>query len=201
MATAATFVLSLQGCSRSEIRGTYDVELEIAGVGTTLEGTLILATGNLDIPSLSDEDRAKLGEWFVSDTIDANSCFILESPRRSDDASNIVRVFETRLRNNEVVLPVEIYRTPNQYIEIVSLQFFANATGGDVVLYDQEGSRMGRIHGFRSGSPDIRRCLEDLEEFRTELRRSIPDGFSGHVSPFGQIRRSYDVACSDRLAS
>lgn len=173
--TAASFVflLSLAGCSDTEIRGSYDVEVDIAGIGTSLDGVLILAAEFLDIPPLEDEERAIFGDWFVSDTIDANSCFILESASRGEEATKIVRVFETRLRGNEIVLPIEIFRTPSNSIEIVALKFFANTTGGSVVFHDRDRQREGRIRGVRSGPPSAAKCLEELEAFRADLRESI----------------------------
>lgn len=170
---AVIFIMALPGCSPSEVRGTYDVEIEIRGIPTTLKGKLILAAEFLDIPPLADFERAQLGEWFGSDTINANSCFILESPSNSEDTSTLVQVFETRLRGNEIVLPIEIFRTPTQRIEIVDLKFFANATGGEVVLYDRDRQREGRIGGVRTGAPSAQRCQEGLEAFRADLRASI----------------------------
>lgn len=167
------FLLSLAGCSDTEIRGSYDVEVDIAGIGTSLDGVLILAAEFLDIPPLEDEERAIFGDWFVSDTIDANSCFILESASRGEEATKIVRVFETRLRGNEIVLPIEIFRTPSNSIEIVDLKFFANTTGGSVVFHDRDRQREGRIRGVRSGPPSAAKCLEELETFRADLRESI----------------------------
>jgi len=170
MATAC--ILTLPGCSPSELRGTYDVEIQIAGVSTTLEGTLILSAGSLDVPPLSDDERAGLSELFASESLDANSCFILDSPRSPDNSLSIVRVFETRRRGNEIDLPIEIYRTPSQRIEIVDLKFFANTMGGEVVFYDRDQQREGRIGGVRSGSPSAQQCLERLEAFRASLKAS-----------------------------
>jgi hypothetical protein len=48
----------LQGCMQSETRGTYRVEIEIAGVAAPIEGTLILSTSALDVPPPTDADRA-----------------------------------------------------------------------------------------------------------------------------------------------
>jgi hypothetical protein len=171
---AAACIMLLQGCTQSELRGTYDVEIEIAGAAAPIEGTLILSTGILDVPSLTEEDRAIAGDWFQSDTIDANSCFVFHGGSDAGQSPQSVRVFDARIRANDVVLPIEIFRTPAQRIEIVRLQFFADTIGGDVVLDDRGQQRVGRIHGIRSGSATPQRCLDDLELFRTNLRNSLP---------------------------
>ena len=165
----------LQGCTQSEVRGTYDVEIEIARVAAPIEGTLIISTAMLDVPSPTAEDRASLGEWFSDETSEANSCFILHTGSGNDPVPQNVRVFGTRIRENEIELPIEIYRTPVQHIEIVDLQFFANAIGGEVVLHDRGQQRPGRIHGFRSGAPTAQRCLDDLVTFRANLRSSLSE--------------------------
>lgn len=166
-------VLTLPGCSPTEIRGSYDVKIEMAGIATPLNGTLILAAGILDVPPLTTDERARLSGWFASDTLDANSCFILNSPSAEKNATRIVRVFETQMRGAEIVLPIEIYRTPSQQIEIIDLKFFAKTIGGEIVLHDREQQRGGRIGGTRSGPPSVHRCLEALEIFRTDLRASL----------------------------
>jgi hypothetical protein len=173
MAVLVLCILTLPGCSPREVPGTYEVEIEIMGVPTTLKGTLILAAEFLEIPPLAETERAQFAEWFVDNTLDANSCFILESTSNSEDASTIVQVFETRLRGNEIALPIEIFHTPTHRIEIVDLKFFANTTGGDVILYDGDQQREGRIGGVRSGAPSAARCQEGLEAFRAELRASV----------------------------
>lgn len=172
-AVAAFFILALPACSPSEVRGTYDVEIEFAGVPTTLKGTLILSAGFLDIPPLAMDERAELTDWLASDTLDANSCFILRSPSAAGGTSGIVRVFGTQMRGKEIALPIEIYRTPSQRIEIVDLKFFANTTGGEVLLYDRDRQREGRIGGVRTGAPSAEQCQEELETFRAELRASM----------------------------
>ncbi len=166
-------MLVLPACSPTEVRGTYDVEIDIMGVPTTLKGTLILAAEFLDIPPIADSERAQLTEWFGGDTLDANSCFILESPSDAEGSSIIVQIFETRLIGNEIALPIEIFHTPTIRIEIVDLKFFANTTGGEVVLYDRDQKREGLIGGVRLGAPSATRCQEELEIFRANLRESI----------------------------
>jgi hypothetical protein len=171
--TAMTWLLLLQGCTQSEVKGTYDVEIEIVRATAAIGGTLILSTGILDVPALTDEERATAGDWLESDTIDANSCFVLQGGTSEERMPQNVRVFDARIRNNEVGLPIEIYRTPLQRIEIISLQFFADTIGGEVVLHDRGQQRPGRIHGVRSGSPTPQRCIDDLEIFRVNLRNSL----------------------------
>ena len=167
------WVLTLPGCSQTDVPGTYDVEIEIIGVPATLTGTLILDAESLDIPPISEAERAQLSEWFGDDTLDANSCFILEPLSKAEDASTIVRVFEARLHDNEISLPIEIFHTPDLRIEIVDLKFFANTTGGEVILHDRGQERRGRVGGVRSGAPSARRCQEELESFRASLRASM----------------------------
>ena len=171
--SAAICLLLLQGCSQTDVRGTYDVEIEILRATAAIEGTLILSTGILDVPTLTEEDRTTLGDWLESDTFDANSCFVLHGDPGVEQTPQNVRIFDARIRDNEVSLPIEIYRTPLQRIEIVSLQFFANTIGGEVVLHDRGQQRTGRVHGVRSGSPTPQRCLDDFETFRVYLRNSV----------------------------
>jgi hypothetical protein len=172
-ALALLFVLPLVGCSPNEVRGTYDVEIEIAGVSTSFKGTLILAAEFLDIPPIPETERAQLAGWLGNNSLDANSCFILESLSNTGEASAIVQIFETRLHGDEITLPVEILRTPGLRIEIVDLKFFANTTGGEIVLFDRDQPRTGRIGGVRSGAPSARRCQEEFETFHANLRASM----------------------------
>jgi hypothetical protein len=158
---------------QSEIQGTYDVEIEIESVTTPIAGTLVVSTAILDVPPPTQEDRASLGEWLEGDTIDANSCFVLHDHSDGEIIPQNVRIFDARIRGGEVEMPIEIYRTPVQRIEIVSLDFFANAIGGDIILHDRGEQRPGRIHGIRSGSPTPQRCLDDLVTFRENLRSSL----------------------------
>jgi hypothetical protein len=170
---AAFCSLLLTSCMQSEIQGTYQVEIEFSRMGTPIEGTLIMSTAILDARPPTDDDRALLSDWIEGDTIDANSCFILNSGGDDDETPKNVRLFDTRIRGSEISLPIEIYRTPAQHLEITNLEFFANAIGGDVLLHDRGDERVGRIHGFRSGPPKGQRCIDDLEAFRTSLRDSL----------------------------
>jgi hypothetical protein len=168
-----TCILLLQGCMQSEIQGTYDVEIEIERVATPIAGTLIVSTAMLDLPPLTQEDRNTLGEWLGGDTADSNSCFIMHADSDGEDIPQNVRVFDARIRGSEVEMPIEIYRTPVQRIEIVSLEFFANTLAGDIILHDRDERRSGRIHGIRSGPPTPQRCQDDLVTFRAVLRSSL----------------------------
>lgn len=162
------------GCGRGEIKGTYDVELEIAGATRPLLGTLILSTQPLDIPSLSEEDESIDSNWFGGDAISANSCFILApsgSPRANGRVDpGVVRVFEARIQSDGVLTPLEILNASDLRIEIVKLQFFSNAVGGELDVHTAKGMRPGRIHGSRTGAANSQRCAEALEAFRGFLR-------------------------------
>lgn len=166
-------------CGRGEIRGRYEVELEIAGVPNLLNGVLILSTQALDIPSLSETDGSIDSNWFGGDAVAANSCFILE-PNSSDRMNGggnpgIVRVFEARIDPGGILMPLEILNASDLRTEIVKLQFFANAVGGELEVHTSQGIRPGRIHGVRTGSASAQECLEALDAFRSFLRELPTD--------------------------
>ena len=172
------------GCGRGEIKGTYDVELEIAGAARPLQGTLILSTQPLDIPSLAEEDESIDSNWFGGDAMSANSCFILApsgSPRASGAVDpGVVRVFEARIQPDGVLTPIEILNASDLRIEIVKLQFFSNAVGGELDVHMAQGVRPGRIHGTRRGEANSQRCTQALESFRGFLRE-LPQ--TGDIGP------------------
>ncbi len=170
---AVACCLLVQGCTQREVRGTYDVEIEIAQVPATLRGTLILSKRALDVPGLDETERLSLGDWFTTDAIDANSCFILSAASGDENEAEFVRVFRAEFRAGEVELPIVIYKTPKQRIEIVNAQFFADAMGGEVALHTGDQIRPGRISGVRTDSAQSERCLEALERFRADLRDSL----------------------------
>jgi hypothetical protein len=159
------------GCGSGEIKGTYEVELEIAGATRPLRGTLILSTQPLDIPSLAEEDESIDSNWFGGDALSANSCFILaqsSSPRTSGgDDPGVVRVFEARIQPDGIVTPIEILNASDLRIEIVKLQFFSNAVGGELDVHMAQGMRPGRIHGKRTGEASSHQCTEALDAFRS----------------------------------
>jgi hypothetical protein len=171
---AAAFGLA---CGRGEIKGTYEVELEIAGATRPLQGTLILSTKPLDIPSLAEEDESIDSNWFGGDALSANSCFILApsgSPATNSQSDpGVVRVFEARIQPDGVLTPIEILNASDLRIEIVKLQFFSNAVGGELDVHMAQGVRPGRIHGSRTGEASSQRCTEALADFR-ELLRELP---------------------------
>jgi hypothetical protein len=166
----------LLGCARSEVTGTFEVELLLAGIGQPLEGTLILSTRPLDIPSLSEDNSEIDPEWFGGDALGANSCFIL-SPRRGIEGDpGVVRVFEARIRPDHVQMPLEILRASDLRIDIVKLQFFANAIGGELEIHVEDGIRPGQIRGTRVDSATPLRCVKTLADFREMLRQPAFEG-------------------------
>jgi hypothetical protein len=165
---ACAFILS--GCSPDEIRGTYDVEIQIAGSSATLDGTLILGAAFLDVPPLDNQERSAFGDWLISDSVDANYCFILAPISGGNDDPNIVQIFEMRQKGGEVSLPIEIVRMPPLRIEVVALKFFANAIGGELIVYVGDQEREGRISGSRSDPPNAEQCLREFAAFREMLR-------------------------------
>ena len=171
LAATAVFAIAL-GCGQTDVRGTYDVEIEILRAAGPIAGTLILSTGHLDVPAMTADDRKEAGDWIESDTIDANSCFVIEGGSGDEKTPQSVRVFDAQIGGKGVELPIEIYRTSLQNLEIVRLQFFANTIGGDVILTDRGQQLPGRLHGVRLDSAKPEKCLEDLETFRTLLRNS-----------------------------
>ena len=178
LGVVAVFALA---CGRAEIKGTYDVELQILGVAQPFSGTLILSSQPLDIPSLSETNESIDSNWFGGDALSANSCFIL-APRvspsgASDDYDDrgaeprLVRVFEARIEPTQVRVPLEILHASDLQIEITKLQFFANALGGELDIHTADGVRPGRIHGTRIDSAKPQRCIESLSAFREYLRQ------------------------------
>jgi hypothetical protein len=167
-------VAVIAGCSQGDARGTYDVEIEVAGLQAPLAGILVLSTAPLDIPS--GDGGTSDREWLGSDPTDANSCLILYSSASASTAPESVptpesvHVFSLWMGPRNVELPIEIALSPVHRIEITKLQFFANAIGGDLVLRDQEHERPGRIHGLRSGPPYGEQCVDELEAYKNRIR-------------------------------
>jgi hypothetical protein len=181
LAIVALFGLA---CGRGEIKGTYEIELRIAGAGQPLKGMLMLSTQPLDIPSLSEEDGSIDAEWFGGDALSANSCFILSPQHSSGGAANgngspgVVRVFEARIEPNGIRTPIIILRASDLQVEIVKLQFFANALGGELNVQMDQEVRPGRIQGARVGPASSQTCVEGLAAFR-EFLRNLPSGEDG----------------------
>jgi hypothetical protein len=157
-------------CTSTDVKGSYDVTLEIAGSPRVFEGVLILSTAHLDIPSLSEEDSSIDPEWFGGDALAANSCFILEPPSTLEENPEIVRVFEARIFADRVTMPIEIVTASDLSIRIVSLQFFANTLGGELEIETPDGIRPGQIFGERTGPAHSQKCIDSLEIFRATLR-------------------------------
>jgi hypothetical protein len=176
---ALASLMFLEACAQSEVRGTYEVEIEIAQLSRPIGGTLILSTSILGVPPLTDEERALDAGWIDSDAIDANSCFVLHGQSNSGATVQNIRVFEARLGSGQLALPVDIYKTPLQRIEIVELQFFANAIGGQIVFHDGNERRTGRIYGDRTGAPSPQRCRDELQTFREGLRAVMEEEEEG----------------------
>jgi len=153
------------GCSQQDIPGTYEVELLIQGARAPIEATMILTTTYLDTSSrgydaMPDRDETS-GE--------PNSCLILPSTDPNDETARSVSVFETRIRGGDFLVPVTIFDTGEQRMEITELSFFAGAAGGKLAFYDEQGMREGRIVGTRIGGPDAMRCSAELAKFHAKI--------------------------------
>ena len=198
-------LMAFPACSPTEVRGTYDVEIEIAGVATNLNGTLILDAGFLDIPPMVDDERARFSDWFVSDTLDANSCFILEAPSQDGERSRIVRVFESQFQGGEILLPIESIEHPRSVSRsstsnfspirpVVRSSFSTGKSGVKVVLAALDPGRLTHS-GARTNLRIFARIC--VLRFRTSNTWLWPESFS----PCGRIQRSFVAIDSDRPAS
>ena len=152
-------------CSQQDIPGTYDVELLIDGARAPLEATMILTTTPIETSgrgydAILDRDETS-GE--------PNSCLILPSTDPSDATPRSVSVFESRVRGGEFRVPVTIFDTGEQRMEITELSFFAGAAGGELAFHDEQGAREGRIVGTRVGGPDGMRCSAELAKFHAKI--------------------------------
>ncbi len=158
------------GCNQNEVKGTYEVELLIAGVARPQDGTLILSTRTLDIPAISGEDARLDPEWFGGGSISANSCFILSADGRIESEPSVVHVFEALIQPRGIDTPIEIVRARDVRIEIVKLQFFANALGGELDIHTADGVRPGRIRGTRIGNAYPQQCVDAVSSFVSNPR-------------------------------
>jgi len=174
-------MLSL-GCGQSEIKGTYEVELEIAGTAQPLAGILMLSTQILDVSPPTEGNEIIDSIWAGDDVLSANSCFILaprlssqesETGRAEGDGSSsepsVIRIFEVRIQQGEVITPIEILNASDLRIEITKLQFFSGALGGELDVHTSRGIRPGRISGTRTKSASSQLCVESLAGFRAFL--------------------------------
>jgi hypothetical protein len=152
-------------CSQQDIPGTYEVELMIEGARAPTEATMILTTTYFEPSSraydaMPDRDETS-GE--------PNSCLILPSLDPNDQTARGVSVFETRIQGGEFLVPVTIFDTGEQRMEITELSFFAGAAGGKLAFYDEQGRREGQIVGSRVGGPDGMRCGAELAKFHARI--------------------------------
>lgn len=166
----AAVVLLVSACGRGEIKGTYDVEIEIPEATRALRGVLVLSNRPLDIPSSAQGDGTAEMTQIVGDTAAANSCFILEPGGSGPDDPGVVRVFEARIDPGAVRVPIEILNTPDLRIEVTRLEFFGQATGGELEVHTRRGPRPGRLFGTRAGPAAPERCVESVAAFRRFLQ-------------------------------
>jgi hypothetical protein len=167
-------------CGQAPIKGTYEIELQVAGASRPLTGTLILSTLPLELPSFAGEEVPTDAEWFGGEGHSANSCFILKPTQASIPAGaaepDVVRVFESQILSDGVRTPIEILHATDLKIEIAQLRFFGNALGGELEVHLEQGVRPGRIVGTRTGDPKPQLCVEKLVEFRAYLQRRAAEG-------------------------
>jgi hypothetical protein len=173
------------GCARSEVKGTWTVDLEIAGNPRTFPGTLILSSTYLDVPALSGSDAGIEPGWLGDDVLAANSCFILAPPSKIGEEAPIVRVFEARQGSDGLRMPIEIVSASELSIEIVRLQFFSGTLGGELAIHTVEGVRPGRILGERTGAARPQVCVEAMAAFVDSLRHGAAQEGSAVEAPGG----------------
>ena len=170
------------GCSDSPIQGTYAVSLLIDQASAPIDATLIIWSTYLEGRSHFANPGAARDEAVG----DPNSCLIIPSNDLRDDTPRSVTYFQSRIRSGELVVPMTIFETSEQRIEITKVKFFANAVGGDIAFHSDSDSgsgsgnteRVGRIVGDRQGGPDATRCNQALAKFNSameELLRAARD--------------------------
>jgi hypothetical protein len=157
-------------CTRSEVKGSYAIRLELAGSPRPFDGTLILSTAPLDIPTRSTMRPEIDAGVLIGDALGANSCFVLDLASPEGDEGPLVRIFEARISpSGEVAMPIEIVRAADLTIRIASLQFFSNALGGELEIEVEGNVRPGRIFGERTGPPRSQDCVEAVERLRASF--------------------------------
>ncbi|MBW2423932.1 MAG: hypothetical protein JRG86_06775 [Deltaproteobacteria bacterium] len=157
-------------CTRSEVKGNYAIRLELAGSPRPFDGTLILATAPLDIPTRSTMSPEIDSEILIGDAMGANSCFVLNLASPEGDEGPLVRIFEARISpSGEVAMPIEIVRAAGLTIQITSLQFFSSALGGELEIEVDGQIRPGNIFGERTGPPQSQNCVEAVERLRASF--------------------------------
>ena len=166
-------------CGEGDLRGTYRVKIEIEHARAPIDATLVLTSTPLETDSLPPEARHGFGAGLnaADDYFGApNSCLILPSIDSGTNAPRSVTFFETRLRAGEAIVPFSIFETGEQRMEIIQLHFFANALGGDIIFYEADGERPGRLIGDRLDGPTGRRCVEEMQRFHAHiLELTAPD--------------------------
>jgi hypothetical protein len=169
----ATSLICL-GCGRGEIKGAYEVDLEIAGASAPIVGTLVLSNRTLDLPSSAYFDLAP--EVSDADAIGLNSCFILDPIGGSRSGEpGLARAFTSRFESDGIRTPIEILNAGDLRIVITRLDFFMGAVGGELEVHTTQGMRPGRIHGTQSGEASADRCVEALAAFESHLGEALED--------------------------
>jgi len=168
-------------CSQSDLRGTYRVEILIEKARAPIDAILVLTSTRLDIESLSFEARDAIrsggrreggsgGVDYQEDQADPNSCLILPSEDPEDAAPRSVTFFEARIRAGDVVVPFSIFETRERRMVVTKLQFFANTLGGEILFYEPDGERPGRLIGDRRGGPTGGQCIEAMNAFHARIQ-------------------------------
>jgi hypothetical protein len=174
--------LGSTACGQSDLRGTYRVEILIEKARAPIDAILVLTSTHLDIESLSFEARDAIGSGGgggsggVDDQeqqADPNSCLILPSTDPEDTAPRSVTFFEVRVRGGDAVVPFSIFETHEQRMVVTKLQLFANALGGEILFYEPDGERPGRLTGDRLGGPTGGQCIEAMKAFHARIQELI----------------------------
>jgi hypothetical protein len=171
--------LASTACSDTDVRGHYEVEILIEQARAPIAAILLLTSTHLDTDSLPIEAREGIGEGngsggdYQEDQADPNSCLILPSNDPSDATPRSVTFFEARFRDGEVVVPFSIFEAQEQRMEVVKLQFFANALGGDIVFHEPDGERPGRLIGDRLGEAVGQQCIAAMHLFYARIQQLI----------------------------
>lgn len=165
--------LASTACGKNDIRGTYRIEILIEDARAPIEAILILTSNHLDVESLPRDSRNAIGMGsgsdYHDDRTDPNSCFILPSTDKSDDTPRSVTLFEIHLSDGKPIVPFAIFEAREQRMDIVKLQFFANALGGEVVFYEPDAERSGRLIGDRLDGPAGQQCIDAMSRFHSRI--------------------------------
>jgi hypothetical protein len=167
-------------CGQSDLRGTYRVEILIEKARAPIDAILVLTSTRLDIESLSFEARDAIGSGGggggsggvddQEEQADPNSCLILPSKDPEDAAPRSVNFFEVRIRGGDAVVPFSIFETSEQRMVVTKFQLFANALGGEILFYEPDGERPGRLIGDRLGGPTGGQCIEAMKAFHARIQ-------------------------------